>query len=144
MQHHVRKIWGTAARRVRRLERQLRIAHGGRRAYTLGLPAAALALCFTILVVAGALSGASPAEVLPIAIFEGLVISGLFVACMLPPTEAADNDQGDWGSDPGPAPGPPPSDPTVWVRLLADADIPMDAARDLRDEAPRELAGTPR
>ena len=68
------------------LERQLRAANGGNRAYVWGLPAAALVLCFTILVVAGALSGASPAEVLPIAIFEGLVISGLFVACMLPPT----------------------------------------------------------
>ena len=88
MGRHFRKVWGTAATRVRGLERQLRTANGGNRVYVWALPAAALVLCFTILVVAGVLSGASPFEILPIAIFEGLVISGIFVACMLPPTEA--------------------------------------------------------
>jgi len=52
--------------------------------YSWGLPAAALLLCFTILVVAGALSGVPIVEFLPIAIFEGLVMAGLFIACMMP------------------------------------------------------------
>jgi hypothetical protein len=144
MGRHFRKVWGTAATRARGLERQLRAANGGNRAYVWGLPAAALVLCFTILVVAGVLSGASPFEILPIAIFEGLVISGIFIACMLPPTGATDNDQGDWGPGPDPAPDPPPSDPGVWVRLLADSNIPRQGTREAKDESPRELAGTRR
>jgi hypothetical protein len=144
MERHFRKVWGTATDRVRGLERQLRNANGGNRAYVWGLPAAALVLCFTILVVAGALSGASPAEVLPIAIFEGLVISGLFVACMLPPAGTADNDQGDRGPGPDPSPSPPPSDPSVWVRLLADSNIPRQGAHDVKEESPPELVGTRR
>lgn len=144
MRRHFRKVWETAIDRVRGLERQLRNANGGNRAYVWGLPAAALVVCFTILVVSGALSGASPAEVLPIAIFEGLVISGLFVACMLPPTGTADNDQGDGGPGPDPSPSPPPSDPSIWVRLLADSTVSRQAAHDAKDETPRELAGTRR
>ena len=94
----------------RRLERQLRGAHRGNRAYAWGLPAAALFLCFTILVVAGAMSGVSAAEFFPIAIFEGVVIAGLFVACMMPATSPPE-DRGDRGPDPEPDPTPPPMDP---------------------------------
>jgi hypothetical protein len=140
MPHHFEVIWGRASRQVRKLERQLRSAHGGNRAYTWGLPAAALVLCFTILVVAGVFSGASAAEFLPIAIFEGLVIAGLFVACMMPAVSPPD-DRGDRGPDPEPDPIPPPMDPTVWARLLADSNLPTG---DSEERTPRELTGATR
>jgi hypothetical protein len=140
MSHHFGAILGRASRRLRGLERQLRSAHGGNRAYTWGLPAAALVLCFTILVVAGTLSGASAAEFLPIAIFEGLVIAGLFIACMMPAVSPPD-DHGDRGPGPDPPPTPPPSDPTVWVRLLAESSR---EAGDVEERSPRELTGAPR
>ena len=143
MHHHFEVIWGRASRQVRRLERQLRSAHHCNRAYTWGLPAAALALCFTILVVAGIFSGASAAEFLPIAIFEGLVIAGLFVACMMPAVSPPD-DRDDWGSDPDPDPTPTPIDPTIWVHLLADSDVPGKPAGGSEERAARELTGAAR
>ncbi|HVC40789.1 MAG TPA: hypothetical protein VND54_02305 [Candidatus Saccharimonadales bacterium] len=143
MPHHFEVIWGRASREVRRLERQLRKAHGGNRAYTWGLPAAALVLCFTILVVAGIYSGASAAEFVPIAIFEGLVIAGLFVACMLPAASPPD-DRGDRGPDPDPDPTPPPLDPDVWVRLLADSNVTAQPPGGVDAPAPRELTGATR
>jgi hypothetical protein len=143
MAHRVEVIWGRASRRLRALEHQLRVAHKGNRAYTWGLPAAALLLCFTILVVAGVLSGASALEFLPIAVFEGLVIAGLFVACMMPATPPPD-DRGDRGPDPDPPPQPLPSDPSVWVRLLADAKLPTGPVGDAEDRSRRELTGAAR
>jgi hypothetical protein len=143
MPHHVHVIWVRASRRLRGLERQLRLAHGGNRAYTWGLPAAALLICFTILVVAGILSGVSAAEFLPIAVFEGLVIAGLFIAGMMPAVSPPD-DRGDRGPDPDPAPTPPPSDPTVWVRLLKEANIESGGVSHLEEPARRELTGAPR
>jgi hypothetical protein len=143
MTHRVGVIWGRTARRLRGLERQLRIAHKGNRAYTWGLPVAALLLCFTILVVAGVLSGASALEFLPIAVFEGLVIAGLFVACMMPATPPPD-DRGDRGPDQDPTPKPPPSDPSVWVRLLADAKLPSGPVGDAEERSRRELTGAAR
>jgi len=143
MPHHFSVIWGRVSRRVRGLDRQLRTAHGGNRAYTWGLPAAALLLCFTILVVAGVFSGASAAEFLPIAIFEGLVIAGLFIACMMPAVSPPD-DYGDRGPDPDPTPSPLPSDPTIWVKLLDEANIPSRVLDDVDDRPSRELTGSPR
>jgi hypothetical protein len=143
MRHHFEQIWERASRQGRRLERQLRGAHGGNRAYTWGLPAAALLLCFTILVVAGAMSGVSAAEFFPIAIFEGVVIAGLFVACMMPATSPPD-DRGDRGPDPEPDPTPPPMDPTIWVRLLAESNVDGQPAGDLEERTPRELTGVTR
>jgi hypothetical protein len=143
MTHRVGVIWGRASRRLRGLERQLRITHKGNRAYTWGLPVAALLLCFTILVVAGVLSGASALEFLPIAVIEGLVIAGLFVACMMPATPPPD-DRGDRGPDPDPTPKPPPSDPSVWVRLLADAKLPSGPVGDAEERSRRELTGAAR
>jgi len=143
MPHHFRVIWGPLSRRLRGLDRQLRIAHRGNRAYTWGLPAAALLLCFTILVVAGIVSGVSVAEFLPIAVFEGLVIAGLFVACMMPAVSPPD-DRGDRGPDPDPAPTPPPADPGVWARLLADSNSTSRPAGDIEERSPRELTGAPR
>jgi hypothetical protein len=143
MSHRVEVIWGRASRRLRELERQLRAAHKGNRAYTWGLPAAALLLCFTILVVAGVLSGASALEFLTIAVFEGLVIAGLFVACMMPASPPQD-DRGDRGPDPDPTPKPPPADPSVWVRLLADAKLPSGPVGDAEERSRRELTGASR
>jgi hypothetical protein len=143
MGHRVGVIWGRAARHVHGLERQLRSAHRGNRAYAWGLPAAALLLCFTILVVAGVLSGASALEFLPIAVFEGLVIAGLFVACMLPATPPPD-DRGDRGPGPDPSPTPPPADPSVWIRLLADSKLPAGPSGDAEERPRRELTGAAR
>ena len=143
MPHDFHAILGQVSRRLLGIERQLRTAHGGNRAYTWGLPAAALLLCFTILVVAGTLSGASAAEFLPIAIFEGLVIAGLFVACMMPAATPPD-DRGDRGPDPEPPATPPPTDPTVWVRLLAELNLPSPDAGNIEEHTRRELTGAPR
>jgi hypothetical protein len=143
MSHQVGVVWGRAARRLRGLERQLRAAHKENRAYAWGLPAAALLLCFTILVVAGVLSGASALEFLPIAVFEALVIAGLFVACMMPASPPPD-DRGDRGPDPDPTPTPPPADPSVWVRLLADSKLPSWPAGDAEERKRRELTGAAR
>ncbi len=143
MSHRVRVIWEQASGRLRGVERQLRSAHRGNRAYAWGLPAAALLLCFTILVVAGVLSGASALEFLPIAVFEGLVIAGLFIACMLPATPPPD-DRNDRGPGPDPAPTPPPADPSVWIRLLADSKLPSGPTGDVEDRPRRELTGAAR
>jgi hypothetical protein len=141
MPHHVGVIWARMSRRLRGLERELDSAHRGNRIYSWGLPAAALFLCFTILAVAGILSGVPVVEFLPIAIFEGLVIAGLFIACMMPAVSPPD-DRGDRGPDPDPTPTPPPADPSVWVHLLADLEprSPGDAS----ERKERELTGTPR
>ena len=81
--------------------------------------------------IAGALSGVSAAEFFPIAIFEGVVIAGLFVACMMPArrlrTTAAIGDR-----TPEPAPTPPPMDPTIWVRLLAESNLAVSRPAILR------------
>jgi len=143
MAHHVQAIWGRTSRRVRGLERQLRMAHGGNRVYSWGLPAGALLLCFTILVVAGTLSGASAAEFLPIAIFEALVIAGLFVACMMPAVSPPD-DHGERGPDPDPPSTPPPTDPSVWLRLLEESNITSPGAGDTDKHTRREPTGAPR
>lgn len=140
MAHHFGVIWAQISRRLRGLDRELDSAHRGNRAYSWGLPAAALLLCFTILVVAGIATGMPAAEFIPIAIFEAVVIAGLFIACMMPAVSPPD-DRGDRGPDPDPAPTRPPSDPTVWVRLLADVNGPSGPA-DV-DERTRELTGAP-
>lgn len=141
MPHERQTIWERAARRVRGLERQLHITKRNR-VYAWGLPLGAFAVWFTILVVAGALSGGSPAEFLSVGLFEGLVIAGLFVACMMP--VAPDTDQGDWGPDPEPASPPPPGDPAVWVALLADSEVTARSLEGAPQESSRELAGTRR
>ncbi len=143
MAHHFHMTWGRVQRRIRGLERQLRFAHGGSRTYAWGLPAAALLLCFTILVVAGILSGVSVMEFLPIAIFEGLVIAGLFIACMMPAVSPPD-DYWDRGPDPDPAPKPPPADPNVWVQLLAESKVIARPMGDPERRSSRELTGAPR
>jgi hypothetical protein len=143
MAHHFQMTWGRVQRRLRGLERQLRFAHGGNRAYIWGLPVAALLLCFTILVVAGILSGVSVMEFLPIAIFEGLVIAGLFIACMMPAVSPPE-DYGDRGPDPDPEPTPPPADPNVWVQLLAESKVIARPSSDIERRSSRELTGAPR
>ncbi len=143
MRRHFGVIWAQMSRRLRSLERELDGAHEGNRLYSWGLPAAALLLCFTMLAIAGALSGVPIVEFLPIAIFEALVMAGLFVACMLPAVSPPD-DRGDRGPDPDPEPTPPPSDPSVWIRLLADADLGPGSPTKAKEPKSRELAGTRR
>ena len=143
MRRHFGVIWAQMSRRLRCLGRELESAHEGNRLYSWGLPAAALLLCFTMLAIAGALSGVPIVEFLPIAIFEALVMAGLFVACMLPAVSPPD-DRGDRGPDPDPEPTPPPSDPSVWIRLLADADLGPGSPTKAKEPKSRELAGTRR
>jgi hypothetical protein len=143
MPRHFGVIWAQMSRRLRGLGRELESAHEGNRVYSWGLPAAALLLCFTMLAIAGALSGVPVVEFLPIAIFEALVMAGLFVACMMPAVSPPD-DRGDRGPDSDPDPTPPPSDPSVWIRLLADADLGPRSPTDVKEPKPRELAGTRR
>ena len=141
MARHFRMIWAPASRRFRRLERQLRITEGRRRSYAWGLPIAAAVLCFTILVVAGVLSRMAPAEFVPIALFEGVVIGGLFIACMMPVSPPL-NDHDDWGHGDDPPPPPPPADPSVWINLLADSKVITGPGPVATDQSPVELAGT--
>jgi hypothetical protein len=143
MPRHVAMIWAWMSRRLRSLERELESAHQGNRIYSWGLPAIALVLCFTILAVAGFLSGVPIVQFLPIAVFEGLVMAGLFIACMMPSVSPPD-DRPDRGPDDDPPPTPPPSDPSIWVRLLEDANIPPRSASDVEERAGRELVGAPR
>jgi hypothetical protein len=145
MSRHIRMIGTRVSRRVRALDRWLGARPGGRRVWLWGIPLVGFGICAAILVVAGVLSGVWAAEYIPTALFEGLVISGLFFACLAPVTEPPDSDHGDRGSDDGPEPAPPPPfDPTVWVKLFDDPGTAPRAGRDAPDASPRETVGAGR
>jgi hypothetical protein len=145
MSRYIRMIGTRVSRRTRALDRCLGARPGGRRVWLWGVPLVGFVICAAILVIAGVLSGVWAAEYIPTALFEGLVISGLFFACLAPVTDAPDNDQGDRGpsDDPEPAP-PPPFDPTLWVKLLDDPGDGPRAARDAPDAPRRERIGAGR
>ena len=126
MPHHFAMIWAWMSRRLRSLERELDSAHHGNRIYSWGLPAVALVFCFTILAVAGVLQRGPDCPVSSQSrFFEGLVMAGLFIACLMPPVSPPD-DRPDRGPDDDPPPTPPPSDPSVWVRMLEDVELLPD------------------
>jgi hypothetical protein len=136
-------IWTLVSRQVRQLDRRLRPPSGRRRAWLWAVPIGGFVSCVSILVVAGALSGVWAAEYIPTALFESLVIAGLFFVCIAPVVDAPDNDHGDRGPDTDPASSPPPFDPTVWVKLLGDPPGPDGDGR-VKEAAPRELVETRR
>jgi hypothetical protein len=145
MSRYIRMMGTRVSRRARALDRWLGARPGGRRLWLWSVPLLGFVICAAILVIAGVLSGVWAAEYIPTALFEGLVISGLFFACLAPVTDAPDSDQGDRGPDDGPEPAPPPPfDPTVWVTLLDDPRNAPHADRDAQDAARRETIGAGR
>lgn len=140
MAGHGRTLRERVSDSLRRLDRRLHIDHGRRSEWFWVIPLAGFAVTAAILVVAGAMTGVWAAEYIPTALVEGLVIAGLFLACLSPDAAPADGGPGDRGPDSEPSPTPPQFDPTLWVVLLADADV--DTGRS--DEAKEELVGAPR
>ncbi len=136
--------WKRVADALRSLRRLTRPRDGGHGAWVWALPIGGFVLCVAILVVAGVWSGVWAAEYIPIALLEGLVISGLFVVCFASDPEPPENDHGDDGPDPDPASTPPPFDPTMWLPLFADGEGPSPADRDAARGSRREPVGAPR
>ena len=137
MAGHSRTLRERVSDGLRRLDRRLHINHGRRSEWFWAIPLAGFAVTAAILLVAGVMTGVWAAEYIPTALIEGLVIAGLFLACLSPDGAPADGDPGDRGPDAEPPPTPPPFDPTVWVALLAGSDV--NAARG--DEAQQEPVG---
>jgi hypothetical protein len=142
---HVRTIKSLFARQVRRTDRLLHTSVSGRGPWCWAIPLGGFGLCAAVLLIAGIMSGVSALEYIPIALFEALVIGGLFVVCLSPVTDPPDNDDGGRGPDDDPTAAPPPFDPTRWVTLLNDPDPAPDVEVPSRREVPhREPAGAPR
>jgi hypothetical protein len=141
---HFRVIWSLAFRQVRQLDRRLRPASGRRHAWLWVVPIASFVFCASILVLAGVLSGVWAAEYIPTALFESLVIAGLFFVCIAPVVDGSDNDNGDRGPDKDPVSSPPPFDPTVWVPFVVDPAGPGDGDRPVQESMRRELVETRR
>jgi hypothetical protein len=137
MSRHDGRLSETISDRLRRLDRLLHINHSRRSEWFWVIPLAGFAMTAAILVVAGVMTGVWAAEYIPTALVEGLVIAGLFVACLAPDSTPTDGDQGDRGPDSEPSPTPPQFDPAVWVALLADSDV--DPVRS--DESEKEPVG---
>jgi len=129
-------IWVLVSSQVRGIDRRFRAPSGRRRLWLWAIPVSGFALCVSILVVAGAMTGVWAAEYIPTALFEGLVISGLFIVCLAPVMDPPDNDPGDRGPDTDPTSSPPPFDPTLWVALFRDAE-PAPSGGHLANEQPR-------
>ena len=131
--------------RLRRLDRRLHINHSRSSEWFWLIPLAGFALTAAILVIAGVMTGVWAAEYIPTALIEGLVIAGLFVACLAPETAPQDDDPGDRGPGTEPGPAPPQFDPTLWAALLASPDgEPVRPAADPKEEPLREPAGAAR
>jgi hypothetical protein len=127
--------------RARGLDHLVRAQRRSHRFWLWAIPVGGFVLCASILIVAGVLSGVWAAEYIPVALFEGLVICGLFVACLAPVTDMPDNDHGGGGPHDDPPAPPPPFDPTMWVTLLSDDDGARRADADANRASHREPAG---
>jgi hypothetical protein len=134
MAGHGRTLREGISDRLRRLDRRLHINHGRRSEWFWVIPLAGFAVTAAILVVAGAMTGVWAAEYIPTALVEGLVIAGLFLACLSPDAAPTDGGPGDRGPDTEPSPAPPQFDPTVWVALLADADVDAVGSDEAKEE----------
>jgi hypothetical protein len=134
--HLARMIWMLVSSQVRGIDRRFRGPSGRRRLWIWAIPVGGFALCVSILVVAGVMTGVWAAEYIPTALFEGLVISGLFIVCLAPVMDPPDNDPGDRGPGTDPTSSPPPFDPTLWVALFQDAE-PAPSGGHHPNEAPR-------
>jgi hypothetical protein len=136
--HFARMIWMLVSSQVRGIDRRFRAPSGRRRLWLWAIPLGGFALCVSILVVAGAMTGVWAAEYIPTALFEGLVISGLFIVCLAPVMDPPDNDPGDRGPETDPTSSPPPFDPTLWVALFRDSEPGSSGARHVKEETRRE------
>lgn len=133
MARHIRTIRCLFARQARRADHVLRTSARRRHLWRWAVPCGGFALCAAVLLVAGIVSGVSALEYIPIALFEALVIGGLFVVCMSPVTDPPESDDGGRGPDDDPTSAPPPFDPTVWVALFNESDSTPSAETSHRD-----------
>jgi hypothetical protein len=139
--HLVRSITSLVARRARRVDRVLRQTATRRGRWRWAIPLGGFGLCALVLVVAGIMSGVSALEYIPIALFEALVIGGLFVVCMSPVTEPPDSDDGGRGPDDDPTSAPPPFDPSLWVTILDPPDKTPESGPSTHGAPHREPVG---
>ena len=135
---------GTVSKRVsdrfRRLDRRLHIDRGGRSEWVWAIPIGGFAVWVVTLVVAGVMTGVWAAEFIPTALLEGLVISGLFVACLAPEEAPPATNQDDRGPDTESPSTPPRTHPAVWLALLADLSAdPVPTDRDGDEESLRAV-----
>ncbi|HEY6468594.1 MAG TPA: hypothetical protein VI434_02395 [Candidatus Dormibacteraeota bacterium] len=135
MARRIRTITGLFAQQVRRADHVLRTSAKRRGLWRWALPCGGFALCAAVLLVAGIVSGVSALEYIPIALFEALVIGGLFVVGMAPVTEPPESDDGGRGPDDDPTSAPPPFDPTLWVALFREDDSGRNAESGHREPA---------
>lgn len=123
--------------RLRQLDRLLHIDHGAQGEWDWAIPIAGFVVTVAILVVAGVMSGVWAAEYIPTSLVVGLVIAGLFVACMTPEALPPEDDHGgNRGPDTEPSATPPQLDPRVWSTVLADLDVDGGRADLERDAEP--------
>jgi len=140
MPRHAEAVSKRVADQFRRLDRRLHIDRSGRSEWVWAIPVLGFVLWVATLVVVGVMKGVWAAEYIPTAIIEGLVVGGLFVACIVPEAAPPENDQGDRGPETEPPSSPLQFDPTVWLAVLADLDtVPAD--EDAKDEVLREPVG---
>ena len=133
MARHMETVSKRVSDRFRRLDRRLHIDRGGQSEWVWAIPIGGFAIWIATLVVAGVLTGVWAAEFVPTALLEGLVISGLFVACLAPEDAPPATDEGDDGPESESPSTPPCSDPAVWLTLLADLGaetVPTDRNGD--------------
>jgi hypothetical protein len=145
MADHTARIGEAVSARLRRLDGLLHIDRGGRSEWDWAIPIAGFLVTVAILVVAGVMSGVWAAEYIPTALVVGLVMAGLFVACMAPEAVPPEDDRGDGGGDGEPSQSPPPLDPRVWRAVLDGLDVdPAPTSVDGDGEALREPVGATR
>ena len=145
MPSHMGTVSKMLSGRLRQLDRRLHIDDSEESEWVWAIPVVGFAVTVAILIVAGVMSGVWAAEYIPTALVVGLVISGLFVACMPPEAVPPEHDQGNRGPDTEPSATPPRFDPTVWLALLADSDVDTVRADEERREEPlREPVGASR
>src|ERR1035437_4561199 len=115
MPSHMGTVSRMLSGRLRQLDRRLHIDDSEESEWVWAIPVVGFAVTVAILIVAGVMSGVWAAEYIPTALVVGLVISGLFVACMLPEDIPPEHDQGNRGPDTEPSATPPRVPPPGWV-----------------------------
>src|ERR1035437_5280551 len=107
MPSHMGTVSRMLSGRLRQLDRRLHIDDSEESEWVWAIPVVGFAVTVAILIVAGVMSGVWAAEYIPTALVVGLVLSGLFVACMLPEDIPPEHDQGNRGPDTEPSATPP-------------------------------------
>ncbi len=145
MSDHTARVAEAVSARLRRLDGLLHIDHSGRSEWDWAIPIVGFVVTVAILIVAGVMSGVWAAEYIPTALVVGLVMAGLFVACMTPEAVPPGDDHGDRGPGTEPSQTPPQLDPHVWRTVLTGLDVDtVRAAEDRDDEALRKPVGASR